>query len=528
MRQLRITSTRLIILTAVFLTVFSNISFFAQVLKVYPLILQNGGFLFSLALGFTGFTIVLLSLLCHRYTFKPVLIFVLLASSVSAYFMDSFGLVIDESMLRNSIQTNQEEVRDLINLKLLGYVLCLGVAPALYVYRTTITFRPGWRELYTRLKLLTLVLVAMAGMALAFSDYYVSFFREHKAVRYYFNPGGYLYAAYKYGHHSLTSSPQKIEQIGLDAKIPESDTHRELIIVVVGETARADRFSLNGYKRKTNPLLEKEKLVSFTNFWSCGTATAVSVPCMFSNFGAHAFDSEKAEQTENALDVLRHAGVNVLWLDNNSSSKGVADRVAYKDYREPDVNPNCGEECRDEGMLAYLQPYIDKHPRGDILIILHQMGNHGPAYYKRYPKEFEKFKPACHTNELSQCSEEEISNAYDNAILYTDYFLSKVIALLQKNNRKFEAAMFYVSDHGESLGENGIYLHGMPNFIAPDSQRHIPAILWAGSHFDEVDIPALNARRDTLYTHDNLFHTLLGFMEIESDIYDPKLDILRQ
>ena len=294
----------------------------------------------------------------------------------------------------------------------------------------------------------------------------------------------------------------------------------------MGETARADRFSLNGYSKETNPQLKKENIVNFTNFWSCGTSTATSVPCMFSKFTASEYNKEKIHSTGNVLDVLNHAGVNVLWLDNNSDSKGVAERVQYQSYKSPDINTICDPECRDVGMLVDIQTYINEHPQGDIMIVLHQMGNHGPAYYKRYPPAFEKFKPACKTNQLEDCSKEELDNAYDNAILYTDFFLSKVIALLKQNSSGFESAMFYVSDHGESLGENGLYLHGLPNIIAPDTQRHVPAIFWIDDNYNEIDTKQLKNKQNIQFSHDNVFHTILGFMEVESSVYDKTLDIL--
>lgn len=239
--------------------------------------------------------------------------------------------------------------------------------------------------------------------------------------------------------------------MGNDAKTPSNDPDRELVIMVVGETGRADHWSLNGYGHETNPLLSREDVINFPDFWSCGTFTSYSVPCMFSRLGREQFTPEKAKDEDNVLDILQRAGVSVLWRDNNSNSKGVADRVAYEDFKKPDKNPVCDEgECRDEGMLHGLQEYIDAQ-KGDIMIVLHQMGNHGPAYYKRYPKAFERFTPACQTNDLGSCSKEEINNAYDNAIIYTDYFLSKAIALLKRNDKKFETAMLYVADHGESL-----------------------------------------------------------------------------
>ncbi len=177
-------------------------------------------------------------------------------------------------------------------------------------------------------------------------------------------------------------------------------------------------------------------------------------------------------------------------------------------------------------MLTNIQAYIDAHQVGDIFIVLHQMGNHGPAYYKRYPPAFEKYTPTCKSNQLENCSQEEIDNAYDNAILYTDYFLSKVIQILKNNNEKFESALFYVSDHGESLGEHGVYLHGMPNFIAPDEQQRVPALMWFGSNFKEKKIESLPAKKDIQYSHDNIFHTILGLMEVETSIYDKNLDII--
>jgi len=180
--------------------------------------------------------------------------------------------------------------------------------------------------------------------------------------------------------------------------------------------------------------------------------------------------------------------------------------------------------------LLNLQNYIDAHPQGDIFIVLHQMGNHGPAYYKRYPPAFEKFRPACKTNQLEHCSIEEISNAYDNAILYTDYFLSQTIQLLKKNDGQFETALLYVSDHGESLGENNLYLHGLPYWIAPDAQKHVPLVMWFGEHFDkdELNLSALRRKEDNPLSHDYIFHTILGLMEVQTSIYDPSLDLIER
>lgn len=518
-----LTGNALLLLVVAFLVGSGNFSFFANTLKAYPLQAGNVAALLSLVVMLAAATLLLPALLCFGRATRPVLAVLLLLASLCAYFMDSFGIVINDEMLQNVAQTNPGEALDLLTPRLLAYFLLLGVLPALFVARVRLRWR-GWRtELASRLKLLAAVLAVMVGLVLAFGSFYASFAREHKHLRSYANPTYALYAAGKSmraGHADAGSGA--VVPVGTDAHIPAADVHRELIFLVIGETARADHFALNGYARDTNPRLRQAAVLSFDNFQACGTSTAVSVPCMFSKAGS----SGSAAGWENLLDVLRHAGVNVLWLDNNSDSKGVALRVDYRDYRSPQNNTVCDVECRDEGMLVPLQEYIDSHPRGDILVVLHQMGNHGPAYYKRYPPAFERFTPACRSNDLSQCSREEIVNAYDNALLYTDNFLAQAIDLLRRNDAKFETALFYVSDHGESLGEAGTYLHGLPKAIAPDAQLHVPALMWFGKGFEELDRAALLRKRSQPFTHDNMFHTVLGFMEVETSAYRAELDIL--
>ncbi|MCB2180599.1 MAG: phosphoethanolamine--lipid A transferase [Desulfobulbaceae bacterium] len=525
MKVIQTTHTKLILCTALFFVLFDNLAFFRNVVEVYPVSLKNIGFLASLAAVLTAFIVLLITLVRSRYMTKPVLILFLLLSSSAAYFMDNFNVVIDHNMIRNIVQTNLNETIDLFNLKLVTYFLLLGFLPSLVVYM--IKFEPvSWkRSAVVKLRDVCVCLLVIFGLVLVSSRFYTSFFREHKHLRYYTNPTYFIYSAGKYINSTLRSSTVMAHSLGSDARIPIEDVDRELIILVVGEAARADRFSLNGYARETNPLLSKEDVLSFANMYSCGTSTAYSVPCMFSIFPRKEYSDSKGKSTENLLDVLHHAGVHVLWRDNNSDSKGVARRVPYQDYKHPQVNPVCDEECRDEGMLVGLQDYIDTQQDGDILIVLHQMGNHGPAYYKRYPEAFEKFTPVCKSNQFDECTKEEIGNAYDNALLYTDYFLDQVIKLLKKNSAEFETAMLYMSDHGESLGEYGLYLHGLPYSMAPDFQKHIAAFLWFGDSF-KVDRKALRDKASRHFSQDNLFHTVLGLMEVNTAIYDKKLDIL--
>ncbi|MGB5538874.1 MAG: phosphoethanolamine--lipid A transferase [Gammaproteobacteria bacterium] len=520
-------TTRLNLLATAFLVLFANQAFFRNVAAAYPDTLYTLAFTASLGILLAGFIMLLLTLLTWQPVTRALLAVILLLASVTAYFMDSYNVVIDTGMLRNVVQTDVRESLDLFDYRLLVYVLLLGVLPALFVLRVPIQPRPFRHELFAKLKVVTVIVVVITAQLLLFSKAYASFFREHKPLRYYSNPLTSLWSGGKYLAESVPTGPLIVEALGMDAVTPPGDKHRELVIFVLGETARADHFSLNGYARETNPLLAKENVISLTDMQACGTSTAVSVPCIFSRLGRSDYSDDKARHSENLLDVLAHAGVQVLWRDNNSSSKGVADRVTYQDFRTSGNNTVCDDECRDEGMLVGLQDYIDGTGSGDIFIVLHQMGNHGPAYYKRYPAEFEKFTPVCRTSQLEDCSSEEISNAYDNAILYTDYFLSKVIALLRQNDDRFETTMMYISDHGESLGEHGVYLHGLPWIMAPDAQKDVGALLWLDSDFDAALAGALQANSARSWSHDNIFHTVLGLLEIDTAIYDRELDITR-
>ena len=527
---MKLTQYSLILIVSLFLGVFYNFSFFSNVTGVYPFA-DNPFFVSSLFVVLVGFTAFLFSLFASKYTTKPLLILITFVSAYTAYFMDTYHVVIDSNMIRNTMQTNLAESLDLFTMKLVVYVFLLGVIPSFLIYKTKVEYKTFGKEALAKVITLVLLLIVIGGTILSFNKYYTSFFRENKPLRYTVNPGYWIYGIGDYINKTYNSGPIVVKSIGKDASIDttvRSDKNR-LIIMVLGEAARADRFSLNGYEKETNPLLKQENIINFSNLWSCGTSTAESVPCMFSIYNRDQYSYKKGISTENSLDVLNHTGkISILWRDNNSSSKGNAARVGEVDFRTSKTNTICGDgECRDEGMIKGLDEYITQQKGKDIFIVLHQMGNHGPAYYKRYPKEFEKFTPVCKTNQLENCTQEEVSNAYDNAILYTDYFLSKVINFLKPYSNEYETAMLYMADHGESLGENGIYLHGLPYFMAPDNQKHVGSLIWIGDEYkNRIDVNKLNSYKDKEFSQDNLFHTLIGLFDIKTEVYDSKMDIL--
>ena len=511
---------KLILYVSIFFTSFYNFSFFEKVTETYIFEDSNIFYIISLGIVQIFFTNIVFAIFASKYTTKILLILTLFISSYTAYFMDVYHIVIDDNMIRNTFQTNLAESSDLFSFKLVMYVLLLGILPSYIVYKIEIDYEDIKTELFRKLKSIFISLAIIGIILFSFSKFYTSFFREHKSLRYHINPSFWLYNINYLIIKNYTSHAITLEKIGNDAKITSNENEkRKIMILVVGEASRADRFSLNGYEKETNPLLKNEDVINFTNMYSCGTSTAESVPCMFSIFDRANYSYKKGISTENVVDVLNKTNeVSILWRDNNSDSKGVALRVDFEDYRTSKTNTICDNECRDEGMIVGLDKYIEQHKNKNILIVLHQMGNHGPAYYKRYVKEFEKFAPVCKTNQLEACSKEEVSNAYDNAVLYTDYFLSKVINFLKPYSQNFETSMFYISDHGESLGENGLYLHGMPYFIAPDAQKHVASVMWLGNGKKEnIEKP---------YSQDNLFHTLLGFYGVKTSVYKEDMDIL--
>jgi len=524
---LKLTQYRLIFIVSLFFVFFSNFSFFKNVVKVYPMAL-NSYYVISTGIVLFCFLVVFFTLLSSRYTTKPILILALITSSFTSYFMDTYHIVIDSSMIRNSLQTNLHESLDLFTLKLVMYVVLLGILPSFLVYKSKIEYETAGKELFVKLKTIVLATVLMFVVVFAFSKFYTSFFREHKSLRFYTNPTYWMYSIGKYIEITYNSGPIIVKPIGLDAKIDDYNSKRKIIVVVVGESVRFDRFSLNGYKKETNPLLKKEDIINFSDMYSCGTSTAHSVPCMFSIYNRKDYSYKKGISTQNVIDVIsRTKKVDILWRDNNSDSKGVALRVNYEDYRTPKNNTMCKGECRDEGMLVGLDKRIKNAKGKDVLIVLHQMGNHGPAYYKRYPSEFEKFTPVCKTNQIEQCTQEEVSNAYNNAILYTDYFLAKVIEFLKPYSKDSDTAMIYMSDHGESLGEGGVYLHGLPYFMAPDAQKHIGSVMWFGND-DIVKSDILKSYSSKKFSQDNLFSTLLGIFDVKTKVYEPQMDILKK
>jgi len=526
------TQTQLILIVSVFFVIFDNYTFFHELFRTYPFEGKNIFYIFSTPILLFIVHVLFFSLLSSRWTLKPLMILVLIVSSSVAYFMDSYHIIVDRGMIHNVMETDLHEAMGLFNSRQLLYIFFLGLLPSWFIYKVNIAHLSFIGELKSRLKLVGGIILLLVMMAWATGNFYASLFKEHRILRDYTNPYAWIKGSISYTKHALQrSGPLLVKPIGLDAKVLKNGKGKpKLVIFVVGEATRADHLALNGYYRETTPKLSNnENVVTFPEFYSCGTYTVYSVPCMFSRYDRSSFSRGKERETENVMDLLAHTkDISLLWRDNNSDPKGVMDRLGYEDYRSADKNPECkDDECLDEGMLHGLDSFVENNISKSKLIVLHAMGNHGPEYYKRYPKQFEKYTPVCHSNLLEECTQEEIKNAYDNILLHSDMFLDQAITFLKQYEDRYEVALLYISDHGESLGENGLYLHGLPYVVAPDAQKHIAALFWLGKNFKDINISILKDRAGDKYSHDNIFSTLLGIFDVNTSLYNSKDDILK-
>lgn len=466
----------------------------------------------SLPILYVSLIIATFSLCFLPYLTKPLMILLCLAASCSSYFMQAYGVIIDKDMLENAIRTDQKEFFELLNFKMIFFIVLTGVLPCLFVLKTEIIYGTFKRHMFIKFTTCVSALVVFAVLLLLLSKSLFPFIRSHNKVRVYNTPFYQIYSAVRLIKAKTIPKPE-FKIIASDAYLPQS-TDKNLLIFVIGETARAANFSLGSYtKNDTNPYTKAEDVIYFDNVSSCGTSTAKSVPCLLSI--SRRREHWGNEYQENILDILQKVGVRVSWFGNNSGGcQEQCDRLKIvrkisKPFDE-ELLPQVAEELKED--------YDNK------LIVVHLQGSHGPTYYKRYPDSFKKFTPTCDTNELQQCSSDEIVNTYDNTLLYTDFILQQLINML-KDMKDYNVSLLYVSDHGESLGENGIYLHGMPYGIAPDVQTHVPMIFWS----QQTDLGQI-AQHHKAYklSHDYIFNTLLGYFNIQTSLYNSQMDILSE
>ncbi|MGG7870596.1 phosphoethanolamine transferase EptA [Klebsiella aerogenes] len=534
LRRPVLSRTAYLTLFACYIGIFLNLAFYRQVFPLLPVNnLHNWLVFLSMPIVAISVMNIITTLASFLKLDRVVISLFILLSASAQYFIWTFGVVIDRSMIANIFDTTPAESFALLSTQMVIVLGLSGLLMVLVAWWIKIR-RPAsfWRGAAMRLLNIAVSALLIVLVAALFYKDYASVFRNNKELVKSLSPSNSIVALNSwYAHNRMDNLP--LVKIGEDAKqkaVMHNGARKNLTIVVLGETSRAENFSLGGYDRETNPRLKQDDVVYFPKTTSCGTATAVSVPCMFSNMPRAHYDEELAHHQEGVLDILQRAGVQVLWNDNDGGCKGACDRVPHQNVTNLNLSGECIDgECYDDVLFHNLDSYIDNLQQ-DGIIVLHTIGSHGPTYYNRYPAEFKKFTPTCDTNEIQSCTQQQLTNTYDNTILYIDYVVDKAIKLLQSKQDKFTTSLVYLSDHGESLGEDGVYLHGLPYSIAPDTQKHVPMLLWLSPDYQQrygVSSQCLQQQAKTNdYSQDNLFSTLLGLLGVDTREYQAKDDLL--
>ena len=524
----------LVLISAFALTALYNVPFYTALDRYVGF--DQPMLMFKLAFLLLLVNHLLISLFSARFILKPVLVFLFLSAALSGYFMNAYGVLIDKHMLQNVFETDVQEARGLLSLGLLVHMALFFVIPVVLLFLARVSWPAGLKRVTHWLAPIIVDIALILVLALTSYQEMASTFRNHRDIKDLVVPVNSVAALASLGSKVAAAQfPQEYQQVGLDATVslPVSDRSRpNLVVFVLGETARADHFGLNGYQRDTTPELSKlarqsgGTLVNFPRVSSCGTATALSVPCMFSWLGRSDYDEAVAKNSDNFLDVMTRAGIVSTWLDNNSGCKGMCDRIPT--VRPEDTDLCQGEYCDDLVLLKGAHQQLDAADNNDHFMVLHQLGSHGPEYYKRSKPDQKKFLPECQSNELQSCDQRAIINAYDDSILVTDRLLGETVRMLKSMQADYNTALVYVSDHGESLGEGGIYLHGIPYMLAPEAQTHVPMVVWLSDGFrmdNRIDAECVNRIASQPLSHDNLFSSMLGLMNVKTGAIEPSLNI---
>lgn len=509
-----------------------NIAFYRHFAGALPATTPNRLFVVALsgvALALTFNAALQLVYWGRRTAVIPILL--VIVAAVAGYASLVFGVGFNADQMQNVIETDTREAG--------GYFNWLGVVSlsALIVPPVALLAWSRRRMSLTRMAAIKagVVLASLIGAGAIIASHYIVFastFRANRELRSYIAPVNVIGGLQGYYKKQFKAPKAAIAPYGEDARRVNPGGRPRLFVFVLGETARAQSFSLGGYERATNPRLAREDIVYFSNASSCGTATTISVPCIFSGMTRAEYDPDVARARESLLDIAKRAGYQAHWLENNTGCKGACDRIDVLRF-SPEVAkkwcPEGGRDfCDDAALGEELGLLLAREAPRDRIVVLHQIGSHGPSYFKRYPSDLAgAFTPDCRTSALQTCSHEEIVNAYDNSILNTDLLLARLIDQLKAETR-YDAALLYVSDHGESTGESGMYLHGAPYALAPSSQTHVPMLVWLSESTkrDRAKAAAcLTARRDGAVSHDNVFPTVLGLLDIETRARRAELDL---
>ncbi|AFI05063.1 phosphoethanolamine--lipid A transferase EptA [Helicobacter cetorum] len=435
-------------------------------------------------------------------------------NSVALYFISTYGVFLNKSMMSNVLNTNTHEVLDFLSVKLFLFIAILGILPSYLIYK--IPLKRSFKKPQF-LALLVLVAIFIAN-ALINAKTWLWFDKHAKSIGGLSLPFAYSVNAFRVSVLKLFSPTIK----PLPLFLPNAS--KSFVVLVIGESARKHNYALYGYEKPTTPRLSKRlknQEITLFDATSCATYTTASLECILDSSFKDGFSTY-----ENLPTYLTKAGIKVFWYSANDGEKNVK---VTRYLKRSELIKKC-RTCKeialyDEALLYNVPNLLKEHSNENVLLILHLAGSHGPRYDKKVPLNFRVFKPYCSSVDLSRCSKESLMNAYDNTIFYNDFVLDKLISMLK--NTKQPTLMLYLSDHGESLGEGAYYLHGIPKSIAPKEQYEIPFILYANKLFKEKH--SLDQIQTPL-SQNVIFHSILGVFEsfkIPNAVYQPHLDLFK-
>ncbi len=505
MLNIKLNKSALII--SLFTLIAYHLYFYKFVLKNINLSTLNGVWLLA---GLTILAIIFNALFYYIILFlfkkvgKWIISITFIINSITLYFIKTYGVIIDKSMIGNVFNTNYDEASSFFSITLIVFVILLGIVPSFLLFK--IKIEPvKIKKFFINIALAVTFILAFAW---GNSSNWLWIDKHSKTLGALVMPWSYLVNTYRYFYHKSLENQEEI--LLSDATI--KDNQKAVAVLVIGESARSKNFSLYGYEKETNPLLSKMENLYHYKAKSCATYTTAGVKCMLDY-------KHTGTLYETLPNYLYRNKVDVIWRSSNWGQP----KLKIENYKErKDLKDSCNDRKieYDEVLICNLQKEIRESKSNKILIILHTSTSHGPSYYEKYPPEFEKFTPVCRSVELSECSQEELINAYDNTLLYTDYILAETINQL-KQLKEYKSTMLFVSDHGESLGENNLYMHGLPMSVAPEEQFDIPFIVW-------VSGSTMQLKPNAELSQHNVFHSILNFLSVESPIYNEDLNIFKK
>ena len=475
----------------------------------FRLVLENTEGRLNGTLIFTGLMVLMLALnffvyylvlYLGRFAGKCILAFMFIADAISLYFINSYEVLITDKMMGNVYNTQFSEASGFFSISAVLYVLFLGVVPCLYLFMQKVEYGSFKRFLANIGAGLGIVL----AVALGHMKNWPWIDRNSTELGSLLMPWSYTVNTFRY---YSAEKKRNAKEILLPDTAINSDS-RDVCVLIIGESARRDHFSLYGYERETNPYTVKDSVTALIADASA-TYTTAGVKAILE----HAPVNKLHEILPN---YLNRAGVDVSWRTSNWGEPPVHIEKYYKVKDLKERFPEADDRY-DSILLEGLKEDILASDKAKTLVVLHTNTSHGPTYYKKYPSDFEIFTPVCTTVEMSKADHQELMNAYDNGIIYTDWLIHSVIEIL-KEIPDSRTCMLYVSDHGESLGENNLYMHGVPMSMAPKEQIEIPFIVWDSD--EETTIKPLEK-----VGHYHVFHSILNFMGIDSPIYDEDKNI---